>query len=430
MPMDNVKSCNNTVPQDAFWLADGIYHNFNIDETGLNNNILVIGGTGTGKTKSYAEPLLLNSFNKSVIVSLAKFSLVKKYSKMLEQRGYKTYILDITNPYRGNVGYDPLMFLHDETDILNLAESIMAIGEKVSESRDPYWDNTAAQLIAAEISMVKELSPIYQEMNNESEKTFASVIEINNKLQFCDRNNSSFTYSSLDNEFKALEDYNSDSYAARCFKAVKGLAGKTVSCITSSVNTAYGTMFPPKIMKLFNMKEYVNFKRLATEKSALFIVYSPIDKTTQLFSNLINFQMFKELFEYAEDNGGTLPIPLHIINDDFALCKIPNYNDYISIFREAGISTSMLIQSKSQLDNIYGINNSTTIINNCDTIVYFGGMDLETCANMSTRIDIPISDILYMPLETVIVISRGQKPYIGKRYQTLNNEEYIKLYKN
>lgn len=416
-------NCN----QDSFCFAEGVTRSFNVKETGLNNNVIVIGGTGTGKTKSYTEPLLLHSFNHNLIVSLAKQSVVRQYAPILKNRGYRVYILNIANPQAGNIGYDPLRFLHSDKDILSLADSIITMGDKQGKDRDPYWNNTATQLVAAEISMIMELTPIYKEVNNEKGRTFSAVLDVNEHLQFSDKNSSGFTCSSLDNEFDALEDYNQSSYAVKCFKAVKGLAAKTVSCISSTVNTAYGTVFPPSVTKLFDMDENLDIQQFVNEKCVLFIIYSAIDQTSQLFSNIVNFQLMKELFEYAENEcGGALPIPIHMVNDDFAITKIPRYSEYISIFREAGISTSMLVQSQSQLSSMYGYDHAKTIVNNCDTMVYLGGMDLDTCEDMSRRLNVPLDEVLYMPLETAVVITRGTKPVIAKRYQIYEDE----LYKN
>lgn len=415
------------INHDSFCFAEGVTRSFNIQGTGLNNNVLVIGGTGTGKTKSYTEPLLLHSFDHSLIVSLAKRSVVQKYSKILADRGYHVYVLNIANPQAGNIGYDPLKFLHSDKDILSLADAIITMGDKQGKDRDPYWNNTATQLVAAEISMIMELTPIYREVSKIRDRTFSAVLDVNENLQFSDKASSGFTCSSLDNEFDALTEYNPRSYSVKCFKAVKGLAAKTVSCISSTVNTAYGTIFPPSVAELFDMDECLDIEKFINEKSVLFVIYSAIDQTTQLFSNIVNFQIMKELFEYAENKcDGRLPIPIHMINDDFACTKIPRFSEYISIFREAGISASMLVQSQSQLASMYGYEQAKTIVNNCDTIVYLGGMDLETCEDMAKRLNVPLSEVLYMPLETAVVIERGSEPVVKKRYQIFEDELYTK----
>lgn len=140
--------------------------------------------------------------------------------------------------------------------------------------------------------------------------------------------------------------------------------------------------------------------------------------------------MFKELFEYAEsrsDLNFQLPIETHIICDDFATGRILNFSDYISIFREKKISVTLLIQSESQLESLYGTDDATTIRNNCDTYVYFGSCDLHTAKNISEKLNLPLDEVLYMPLAKVVIFRRGSKPIIANRYRIKDNRFYQKI---
>lgn len=136
--------------------------------------------------------------------------------------------------------------------------------------------------------------------------------------------------------------------------------------------------------------------------------------------------MFKQLFEFAQQQpDGRLPIPVQMICDDFATgCKVQGFQEYISIFREALISVMLLIQSQSQLSAIYGKDDATTIINNCDTMVYTGSMDLKTNKNISERLNVPLDEVLYMPLSQVLIFRRGQRPIVTKRYEILQGHRY------
>lgn len=142
-------------------------------------------------------------------------------------------------------------------------------------------------------------------------------------------------------------------------------------------------------------------------------------------------QIFKQLFEYAEQcPNGMLPVPVHVLCDDFATgSRILNFTEYISIFREKRISVTLLLQSESQLEQMYGSGNATTIINNCDSYIYLGGMDLKTAQNMSLRLNRPLEDILYMPIGQEVVIRRGQRPIITRRYDIQKNELYQEITK-
>lgn len=139
--------------------------------------------------------------------------------------------------------------------------------------------------------------------------------------------------------------------------------------------------------------------------------------------------MFKQLFEYAENcPDGVLPVPVHVLCDDFATGgEILNFPEFISIFREKGISVTLLLQSESQLNQMYGTDNSVTIINNCDTYIYLGGMDLRTAQNVSVRLNSPLDEVLYMPIGQEILFRRGQRPIITKRYEIQKNTLYRKI---
>ena len=135
------------------------------------------------------------------------------------------------------------------------------------------------------------------------------------------------------------------------------------------------------------------------------------------------------LFEYAESLPyGKLPIPVHVLCDDFATgSRILNFPEYISIFREKQISVTLLVQSESQLESMYGSEDATTIINNCDTYLYMGGMDLKTGRSISERLNAPLEDVLYMPIGQEYIFRRGQRPIVTTRYNITRNEQYRQI---
>lgn len=177
------------------------------------------------------------------------------------------------------------------------------------------------------------------------------------------------------------------------------------------------------------MKKLVDFERLASEKTMLFITTSPVNSSLNSFISSFYGTVFKDLFEFAEDQAdGKLPIPVDVLADDFATgCPINMFEQYISIFREKGLSVTALIQSESQLSSLYGSEKATTIINNCDTIVYLGSMDLDTSRSISVRANRPLEDVLYMPIGSEIIFRRGMKPIFTKRYNIFQNEMYRKV---
>ncbi|MBQ9199849.1 MAG: TraM recognition domain-containing protein [Lachnospiraceae bacterium] len=150
------------------------------------------------------------------------------------------------------------------------------------------------------------------------------------------------------------------------------------------------------------------------------------------FVNMFYGQMFKQLFEYAESlPDGKFPNPVTVLADDFATgSRILNFPEYISIFREKQISVMLLIQSETQLERIYGYDDAVTIINNCDTYVYMGGMDLSTCRKISERLNAPLEDVLYMPIEQEVIFRRGQRPVVTQRYNVMDNPMYQSITQN
>lgn len=173
-------------------------------------------------------------------------------------------------------------------------------------------------------------------------------------------------------------------------------------------------------------KRSVDFKTLADQKTILFVTTSPVNPAIHSLVSMFYSQAFKQLFEYAENcPHGKLPIPVHVLCDDFATgSPVLNFAEYISIFREKGISVTLLLQSESQLSQLYGPENATTIINNCDSYVFLGGMDIKTAQNISMRLNAPLDEVLYMPIGQEILFRRGQRPIVTQRYYIENNELY------
>ena len=382
---------------DRLILGDGENCIFSSDsqKTGLNNNILVIGTSGCGKTVSIMEPRILETFNKSLIATVTKRRIVKKYSMVMKKRGYKVLDLNFVHPGEGNCGYDPLMHIGSYNDITFLARSIVLANPlKAQSNADPYWDDG---------------------------------VEFHNKLTFEERNGVITT--NYDRKFEYLAEKDPSSFAVSCWKSFKQLPVKTASCIFSALNTTIDSIFTPELKEMFRMKKMVDFEKLASEKTVLFITTSPVNSSLNSFISSFYGIVFKELFEFAEDQAdGKLPISVDVLADDFATgCPVNMFDQYVSIFREKGLSVTALIQSESQLSSLYGSEKATTIINNFDTIVFLGSMDLDTGRSISVRANRPLEEVLYMPIGSEIIFRRGMKPIFTKRYNIFQNEMYKKI---
>ena len=404
---------------DKVILAENCIYSSDTEKTQLNNNILVCGTSGCGKTMSVAEPRLLETYETSLVVTLTKRRLINKYMDVFKKRGYNVWDLNFANPKKSQVSYDPLKYINSHQDIIFLAKSLVdADVDPATVRKDPFWDDTATSLMAGIIA--------YCMMKNKN-ASMADVIKMFKRMNFKADANGYTT--DLDSEFEHLEKKNPTCFAVTCWNTFRKMPEKTAACVYGSANKAVDKIFTPELLAMFDRDQKVDFERIANEKTVLFVTSSAVNPALSCFINIFYAQVFKSLFEYAESrDDGTLPIPVHVLCDDFATgSRINNFPEYISIFREKKISVTLLLQSESQLEAMYGDGNATTIINNCDTYLYFGSMDLHTSRNISIRLNEPVDEVLYMPIGDVYVFRRGQRPIKTKRYNILNDEKYKKV---
>jgi len=405
--------------EDRVILAEDCIYSTDTKKTQLNNNIIVVGTSGCGKTMSIAEPRLLETKNSSLVITLTKRRLVNKYKDLFKSRGYKVWDLNFADPANTQVSYDPLKYINSHQDIIYLANAIIAAGRKEENVKnDPYWDSAASSLVSAVIA--------YCLMNKKP--CMADVVDMFKRFDFSIGSDGDIR-TGLDAEFNALERRNPRCFAINCWNTFRKLPKTTASCVYSCANTSIDKIFSPSLTKLFRKEESVDFESLAREKTILFVTSSAVNPSLSCFVNIFYSQIFKTLFEFAEEQeNGELPVPVHVLCDDFATgSRIENFPEYISIFREKKISVTLLLQSESQLESMYGNGNATTIINNCDTYCFFGSMDLSTAKNIGQRLDEPLESVLYMPIGDVVVFRRGQRPIKTHRYNILNDKNYILL---
>lgn len=392
-------------------------------ETGLNRNVLIVGGTGSGKTKSYVEPALLEALrvkkpnNKCVI--LTKRDIPEMYAPLYKAAGAAVYVLDFSDPEKGNCCYDPLAFIKSEEDISDLAHAIVMANErKEQSSADPFWDDSSEQLLGAEIAAT---------LMTKEKPTFADVLNLHFGLEI-EESGSGIT-TSLDPLFSRIEKASPGCYAVTCWKTFKEAPANTAKSIYVSMNPTLRA-FTMKIRKSMRTKPPIDFNKFAGEKSILFIITSPVKKALHGLAAIFVSQAISELFTIADKSKeGTLQIPTDIIFDDFAAgAKISSMPEKLSICRSKGIAfLGIVLQSESQLKRMYGEHGSVEIIDNCDTYVFFGGNNYETARTLSLKLNVPLEEILYLPVGSTIVFRRGQKPVFSTRYDIFNDEFYQKI---
>ena len=368
--------------------------------TKRNNNVLVVGASGAGKTRGIVSPNLMQATG-SYIVSDPKGSLYCKYKKYLEERGYEVKKLDFTDPLN-SVHYNFLSYIKEPKDIIKAAH-MLAYEELTTQ--DPFWDHSASMLLSALIAYCIEGL-------NEYEQNFRSIEKL---LQSARRGEfSSDDRSSLDR----LMDYHGkrypDSWAVRQYRNVAVAPERTFNSILITLTSKLRNFGTEELVEMMSSDD-VNIASIGKKKTALFVVISDNDRSMDNLANLFFTQAMNELCRYAdkECKDFRLPVPVRFILDDFATnCRIDEFPRMIASIRSRGISAMLMIQAESQLIDSYGTD-GRTIIGNCDTYVYMGGTDVETAKAVAERCDVPVKKILNMPVGSNVIFRRGEEPVWG-----------------
>lgn len=379
------------------YLADGITVSNDTRKTGLNNNDMIIGSSGSGKTGGYVIPNIQN-ISGSMVVSDTKGSLCRMFRNDLIKKGYSVYTLDFVEPER-SCGYDPIKGIrrykngkYREQDILTLANTIMPM----LDSRDPFWEKAAAGYIAFLIAYCLEvLDPAEQNM-----------------LSVC-KLNQAFIRPNGDLSFLQWAEKNSDTFAARKFHQIKSTtnADKTWSCIVEFVNRALEPFEFEEAKYIFANNNRFDIRSLGREKTVLFLNVSDTDRTFDQLVNVFYTQALQLLCSEADSlPDGRLRVPVRMIMDDFAAsARIPDFDKVISVIRSREISVSLILQSMTQLESMYSKAEALTIINNCDHLLFLGSQDLDTASYIGCRANKTPESILSLPRDQAVLMTNGEK---------------------
>ena len=403
MPMD-----------DELILADGVYAPLEGLGHSLNDNVLIVGASGSGKTWGIVTPNLLQASG-SYIVSDPKGNLYDRYGDYLRQKGYRVRLLDFIRPER-SCHYNPFHYIHTEEDIVTVAHAIIYAAGKGSGSSDPFWDEAAEILLSALIGYILKEMP--ESRQNFSE--ICSLLELCRVEERCDT-----TELELDALFhKYRRKHGSDDLAFRLYQQFRSAAGKTMQSIVVSTFAALGTLITKEMQFLMN-GDTLELERAGEEKTALFVSVSDVNRSRDVIANIFFTQAMQTLVYHADHRcrDCRLPVPVRFILDDFATnVNIAEFPRMIASIRSRGISAMLIIQAESQLGAAYG-EDGRTIISNCDTYVYLGSNDMETVRRVAFRADVPEADILNMPAGSSWIFRRGEKAVRGRQFPT---EEFIR----
>lgn len=397
------------ISRDQLIIADGQYYSRDCFETQLNNNVLVVGSAGSGKTRSIVSPNILQATG-SYIITDPKGQLHKKYGKYLRDMGYWVRVLDFTHPARSR-HYNIFNYINSTQDIMKLAHMIMD-GSEVNykgNAYDPFWDEMAEILLTALMGYLWLHRPKH-------EQTLETVLKLVAACQIEESNADAKT--PLDRIFDEVAKVDKRDFSYTQYQKFRIGAAKTLRSVLISLNAKLGRFDFPELREMMKDDDLELWK-IGARKTALFVVVSDKDRCLDGLINIFYSQAMEELCRVADDTceDGALKIPVQFILDDFATnCKIADFPKMISSIRSRGISTMLILQAESQLEQCYGVD-GRTIIANCDTYVYLGGNDLETATAVATRCDLPVKKILYMPVGTNWIFRRGQYPINGKNFE-------------
>ena len=366
--------------------------------TKLNNNVLIVGGSGTGKTRTIVTPNMLEGAG-SMIICAPKGGFAKKYSKQLREMGYKTLFLDFTHPEK-SLHYNPLVGIRSSQDILRIAGIITNEKASLGTSCDPFWDAMTTMFISALIAYMVETD--YQPPN------FAGLLKLSREGNRPDYEEHE---SPLSRRFYMLKRRDPNSWACSQFDDVNQSPTRTYDTIRATTAAKFAKLDTEELRIMMSGND-IDFTSVAKEKTAVFVTVSDTDRSMDVLVNIFFTQAMQELCNFAdnETEDSRLPIPVTFILDDFAtICRIDEFPRIISTIRSRGISAMMMLQSEAQLVQSYGVD-SKTVIANCDTYVYIGGNDIETARAVSERCNKPINQVLNMPVGSCWVFRRGNAP--------------------
>ena len=371
-----------------------------------NKNVLVIGGSGSGKTRFYVKPNLMQ-MHSSYVVTDPKGTIVLECGKMLEENGYEIKILNTIN-FKKSMKYNPFAYLKSEKDILKLVQTIIANTKGEGEkSGEDFWVKAEKLYYTALIGYIFYESP-------KEERNFSTLLEMIDASEV--REEDENFKNAIDMMFEVLEERDPNHFAVKQYRKYKLAAGKTAKSILISCGARLAPFDIKELRKLMSEDE-MNLDTLGDRKTALFVIISDTDDTFNFVVSIMYSQLFNLLCDKADDKyGGRLPVHVRFLLDEFAnIGLIPKFEKLIATIRSREISASIILQAQSQLKAIYK-DHADTIIGNCDSTLFLGGKEKGTLKEISELLGKETID-LYNTSET-----RSNQKSFGLNYQKLGKE--------
>ena len=370
-----------------------------------NKNVLVVGGSGSGKTRFWLKPNLLQCHS-SYVVTDPKGTIVLECGNAMLKNGYKVKILNTIN-FSKSMHYNPFAYVHSEKDILKLVTTLMTNTKGEGSGGDPFWEKSERLLLTALIAYLHYEAPV-------EEQNFATLLEMLNTMQVLEDDEE--YQNPVDLLFEELAKKKPNSFAGRQYKLYKLAAGKTAKSILISCGARLAP-FDIQELRDLTMYDELALDTLGDKKTALFLIMSDTDSTFNFLISMVYTQLFNLLCDKADDvYGGKLPIHVRCLIDECAnIGQIPNLEKLVATIRSREISACLVLQARSQLKAIYK-DNADTIVGNMDSQIFLGGSEPTTLKDLSEMLGKETIDA-FNTSDT-----RGNSPSYGTTFQKMGHE--------
>ena len=370
-----------------------------------NKNVLVVGGSGSGKTRFWLKPNLLQCHS-SYVVTDPKGTIVLECGQAMLKNGYKVKVLNTIN-FKKSMHYNPFAYVHSEKDILKLVTTLMTNTKGEGSGGDPFWEKSERLLLTALIAYLHYEAPV-------EEQNFATLLEMLNTMQVLEDDEE--YQNPVDLLFEELAKKKPNSFAGRQYKLYQLAAGKTAKSILISCGARLAP-FDIQELRDLTMYDELQLDTLGDKKTALFLIMSDTDSTFNFLISMVYTQLFNLLCDKADDvYGGKLPVHVRCLIDECAnIGQIPNLEKLVATIRSREISACLVLQARSQLKAIYK-DNADTIVGNMDSQIFLGGSEPTTLKDLSEMLGKETIDA-FNTSDT-----RGNSPSYGTTFQKMGHE--------